>query len=1114
MELDAESAVPKPHIAVSIAGGCCEGVPLRCLHPEEIRPAASLPSSIARPGPALVAARLISHLAGSKGDLVYVALGETSAARIADAVRALNADADLLLFPPWDCLPYDRVPPTRHCMGRRMDALRDWLEPAARPRLLVASLDAMLQRIPPFSVIGKGRYRLAVGDLFDRLGFDDFTRRTGYTEEGIVDDPGELAVRDDLIDIYPAGASSPMSIVLNDKGLVAELRAYDPATQRTTCTVAEMILGPASEALLAEPDSDGKPEAVRIDDQLLQSYARLDTVFDALGAAAVAFSDGTPERLETYFDMIDEARRAREEVDGARIGRSLYLDRREWEAGVRRLRVFHLEKGAAPAPTRFSKEADPRSAFLNYVKQQAGAGRRVLITGRGARFNGLCRRLENTLQSRVHTVDGWGKIMTAEPGSLLACVCDLGDGFADPALNLTAIPSAYVLGETATPLTGNAVLAEPELRPGDVVVHEDHGVAVLHGIETVVTDGVECDAAQLEYHGGAMLLVPMHEFGKLWRYGSQADKVNLDRLHTEAWQKKRATILRDIRMVARHMMRAAKQRREAEAAVIVPPRADYARFVARFPYADTPDQLAAVEAVLADLASGRVMDRLVCGDVGFGKTEVALRAAAAVALSGGQVAVVAPTTVLARQHFSIFKRRFAGTGVKVAMLSRVVPPAEAKHVKAELASAQAAIVVATHAVLAKDVSFARMQLLVIDEEQRFGARDKAKMQALAPALHTLVMSATPIPRTLQAAMVGLREVSLLTTAPAKRRPVRTSLATFDRGSARIALLREHRRGGQSFFVAPQIEDLDALQAMIADIVPELSVRVAHGRMLAAEMDEIMVSFAEGDGDILLSTNIVESGLDVPRANTMFIWRADRFGLAQLHQLRGRVGRGRAQGNVYLLVDAEEVAEETRQRLATLVELDRLGSGLSISLEDLDLRGGGDIAGESQAGHMKIIGISLYQRLLARAVRTLRKAPADECGAITLNLGTTGSIPADYVNDAAMRLNLYARLLRTATRSEIDDLAEEFEDRFGDLPETVSILLRLTRLRIAAASFGISRLDGGPRAMAISFAGKPTRRMLTRLSKPHAPVSREGRLIYEVPSTDSLERLAFFEGLLE
>ena len=1082
--------------------------------PEEIRQHSTpLPIPATRPGPALVAARLISHFMVLKSDMVYIALSEASAIRVAQAVRALHPDMDPLLLPPWDCLPYDRVPPSRHCMGRRMDALRVWMARSSGPRMLITSLDAVLQRIPPVSVIRESWYRLAVGDRFDHAAFRAFTMRTGYIEEGIVDDPGELANREDLIDIYPAGADVPMRIVLDDHGSVAELRSYNPGTQRTESTVDEMIFGPASEAVLAEPAPDRAPELEKVDCQLLQLFDTLDTVFDAIGTAAIGLAQGADERLMTYLDIIDEAREAREEFGGAAIARSLYLGRAEWEEKLHAASVFRLAQGGQQAPGRFWKEADPREAFLDYVKAQLAAGRRILITGQGARFRGLCRRLESAVGRKMRLVESWREIEGAEPGSLLARCCDLDDGFADHTLNLAVIPAAHVVRE-ATTAVDSTVLCEPELRPGNVVVHEDHGVAVLRGIETVVTDGVECDVAQLEYHGGTMLMVPMHEFGKLWRYGSQAGVVGLDRLHTEAWQKKRATVAKDIRAVARHMMRVARERQQTKAAVVVPPSADYARFVSHFPYSETTDQMAAIEAVLADLASGRVMNRLVCGDVGFGKTEVALRAAAAVALSGGQVIVVAPTTVLARQHFSTFQRRFAGTGVEVAMLSRVVPAAEAKQVKAALAAGEVSIVVATQAVLAKDVSFAKLQLLIVDEEQRFGARDKTRLQALAPSLHTLIMSATPIPRTLQTAMVGMREISLLTTAPALRRPVRTSLTAFDRGSARVALLREHRRGGQSFFIAPQIDDLAALEAVITEIVPELSVRVAHGQMPAAEMDEIMVGFAEGHGDILLSTNIIESGLDVPRANTMFVWRADRFGLTQLHQLRGRVGRGKAQGSVYLLLEpGKDVCEQTRMRLSTLIEYDRLGSGLDISLEDLDLRGGGEIVGESQAGHMKVMGISLYQRLLARAVSALRKEPVDVGEAISLNLGLAGSIPADYVNDVTMRLNLYARLMRATTRKAIDDLADEFEDRFGESPQGVEILLRLARLKMQAAAYGISSLDGGPRAIAIGFARAPSRKIVAMLSKPHAPVSRGGRLLYEFPSKDGLERLAFLETLL-
>jgi transcription-repair coupling factor (superfamily II helicase) len=1074
-----------------------------------------------RPPAAHIAAKLIPALRGSDTSIVYVALSESMAAKIAQAVQCLDPELDLVILPPWDCLPYDRVPPSRQSMGRRMDALRVWSQASPEPRLMITSLDAVLQRIPPSSVIDGSWYQLVVGTVFDEDSFRRFVGRAGYIEQGVADEPGEIAFRDDVIDIFPAGALRPMRIVLAEDGTVSELRSYDPVSQRTEYTVEKMVFGPASEAILPDASQLDDNDGVRdgMERRLFQLYGQLQTVFDILGKARVSFAADTPERLSTYLEIIDEARQAHRDFGGAErsAGPSLYLDHGEWHEATAPLKLVQLDlDGGRPSPV-FTGSVNPRKAFAEWVKVQTQTRQTVVTTGNGRLFENLCRRLERANGSKPVSIAHWDEAAKAAPGSLLTWQSALERGFVDGASGVAVITAADVLGASPDAVSSSSAsaLLEPELALSDVVVHEDHGVGLLSDLESVVVEEVARDAARLEYRDGASILVPMDEFGKLWRYGSEPGAVTLDRLHTDGWAKKRAAVAKDIRLAARHLLRLAKEREQARADVIVPPRADYAKFVSRFPYMETADQAAAIDAVLQDLGSGTVMNRLVCGDVGFGKTEVALRAAAAVALGGGQVVVIAPTTVLARQHFTTFERRFAATGIEVAMLSRVVATSEAKRIKAGLKDGEIGIVVATQAILAKDVAFNRLELLIIDEEHRFGTRDKAAMAKMAPLLHTLTMSATPIPRTLQAAMVGVQDVSLLTTPPSKRRPVRTSLSDFDRASARVALMREHRRGGQSFFVAPQIEDLGELEAILKDVVPELSVRVAHGKMPAAAMDEVMVGFADGDGDILLSTNIIESGLDVPRANTIFVWRADRFGLAQLHQLRGRVGRGKTQGLAYLLTPPEEdISEETRLRLSTMVENDRLGAGLAISIQDLDLRGGGDIVGEDQAGHMKVFGISLYQKLLERAVAAARKQQTENLSAPAINLGIVGTIPVDYVPDATVRLNLYARLLRAASMAEIDGFTEEFEDRFGELPDEVSILLRLAGLKIAAASFGICKLDAGPRAMAVSFGDKPPRKLVKLLSAGHAPVERDDRLIYEKQTDSGLERIEFFEQLLK
>ena len=650
---------------------------------------------------------------------------------------------------------------------------------------------------------------------------------------------------------------------------------------------------------------------------------------------------------------------------------------------------------------------------------------------------------------------------------------DLDTGFADDAAGLAVIAAADILGSRlhSEQVDLVALVAPLELRVGDVIVHEDYGVGILRDLTQVEADGVSQDTIELQYHGDTKVMVPVADFGKLWRYGAEADVVSLDRLNTDAWDKKRASVSLEIEEAAKRLAQLAEARLTAEAAVLKAPKSEYNRLAARFPYTETPDQAAAIESVLKDMASGHPMNRLVCGDVGFGKTEIALRAAAAAALAGRQVAVVAPTTVLVRQHLQSFERRFAGTDIKVGTLSRLNSAAEATATKEALRSGEIRIVVATHAIAGAGVELPELGLVIIDEEQRFGAKLKQQVQDMAPNMHMLSMTATPIPRSLQAAMVGLQDVSVLATPPARRRPIRTFLAPFDAATARTALLREARRRGQSFVVVPRIEDIEAVEAELGRIVPELSIAIAHGGLKPAEIDTALVGFADGQGDVLLATNIIESGLDVPRANTMLVWRADRFGLSQLHQLRGRVGRSRVQGIAYLFTDPDvELGENTRSRLSTLEAFDRLGSGFDISARDLELRGAGDLLGEDQAGHVHLIGSALYQQLLERALAEAKGDGAENLRPAELNIGVVGSIPDDYVPEAVVRINLYARLQRLTNLEDLDALADELEDRFGASPEEVQTYLAVRRISIKAGALNIERIDAGPLGIAVTPGG--------------------------------------------
>lgn len=1071
------------------------------------------PSISSAPPAAFTATKLLAELERTKCDLAFVAASEPSAVRLVEAILGFDPHAPIIFLPPWDCLPYDRVPPSRQCMGRRMDALRVWLEDASHPRLLITSLDALLQRLPPASVIRDSRYRLAVGQRLED-DFVGFLRRTGYVEDSVVDEAGEFALRGEIVDVFPAGGCQPVRIALDD-GSIVELSFYDPASQRTQEALAEMVLGPASEVVAAEANGETVPDMTASATQrsMIRLYGKLPSFFDLLGKARLAIPPEADKRLDSYLQFIDDARQAHLTLGKREADRSLYLSQAEWMGRVSRCsRLVVDQSGAGDVPA-FRKATSAVRAFEAFVKDKISSAWKVVLAGEGPAMSRSIQRVKQSNGISAAPITNWRDAYGVAPGRLLTLPCNLKQGFLDESAKVAMIGTFDVPGKTSVIASPSApVLPEPELQPGDLVVHEHHGIGRLVGLETIEVEGESRDAARLVYHGDASLLVPMGDFGKIWRYGSNPEAIALDRLHTDAWSKKRALVDKDIRAAARHLRKIAARRREIQAEVIEPPRSAYAKLVSRFPYAETPDQLAAIAAVRADLASGTVMNRLLCGDVGFGKTEVALRAAAAVALSGGQVIVVCPTTVLARQHHMTFARRFAGTGVEVAMLSRVIAEEEAGRIKERLTTGSIDIVIATQAILGRDISLPRLKLLIIDEEHRFGAGEKQALQELAPATHTLMMSATPIPRTLQTALIGVQDTSLLTAPPAERKPARTILTEFDGASVRVALLREHRRGGQSFFVAPQIVDLDELKTRLGPMVPELDIRVAHGKMPARAVDEIMVGFADGDGDVLLSTNIIESGLDVPRANTMFVWRPDRFGVAQLHQLRGRVGRSRRQGVFYLLAPPDaELAETTRSRLATILSNDRLGAGLSISMDDMELRGSGEIDGNKQAGHTKVIGTALYQCLLERAVSGKR---SHFKATTVIKLGVSGALPADYVGDGAVRLSLYSRLLRSASREEIDELADELEDRFGDHPEAVATLLRITRARMAASAFGISAVEGGPRGLALSFAKNSAQRAQNQLLQVHLATQREGRLVFERKTASALERLAFLERLLQ
>ncbi|MET0182057.1 MAG: transcription-repair coupling factor, partial [Caulobacterales bacterium] len=662
------------------------------------------------------------------------------------------------------------------------------------------------------------------------------------------------------------------------------------------------------------------------------------------------------------------------------------------------------------------------------------------------------------------------------------------------------------------------------LSPGDFVVHQEHGIARYDGLKTLMVQDAPHDCLDLVYAGGDKLYLPVENIELVSRYGSEDAEAQLDKLGGVAWQNRKARAKQRLRDMAEELIRIAAERAARTAEEIMPPEGVWDEFCARFPYEETEDQLNAIDDIMSDLASGRPMDRLICGDVGFGKTEVALRAAFLVAMTGKQVAVVAPTTLLCRQHYRTFAERFHGLPIRVRQLSRLVSTKEANETKKGMTDGTIEIVVGTHALLAKNVAFKDLGLLIIDEEQHFGVKHKERLKELKSDVHVLTLSATPIPRTLQLSLAGIREMSIIATPPVDRMAVRTYVTPFDAVTVREALLKERYRGGQSFYVTPRIQDLEEIADFLRKQVPEVSFQIAHGQMPSTQLDEIMTAFDEGQFDVLASTTIVESGLDIPRANTLVINRADMFGLAQLYQLRGRVGRSKVRAFAYMTTPSEQkLTDGAEKRLRILSSLDNLGAGFTLASHDLDMRGGGNLLGEEQSGQIKEVGVELYQSMLEEAVMSLKEGREDtffeRSWSPQINVGAAVLIPEDYVQDLTVRLALYRRLAELDSDAEREAFAAELIDRFGPIPAEAEQLVAVAALKSLCRHALISKLDAGPKGAVLTFreGGFPDPVALVQYVQKNAHLFRmrpDGKLVIQGDWPDPALRLKALRVALE
>ena len=1036
-----------------------------------------------------VAATRIAEALNKKNVLAIIS-SDYRARDIYLALQGAAPKAEIVFFGPSDALPGDTQPPTPANTGVRLAALRRaraLAKAKAKRVICVTTAEAASELLPKPATLDGSLTRFTVGGKIETEAFRTVVRSIGYYEDDRVDEPAEFAMRGRVIDIFPANADNPVRLELAD-GVVRRIREFDSVSQRGVRDLPFIDLGSAAWPVL---------------------LGRTNALFDYFPDAVIALDPGAATERARFLSLAADAAGGKKTTANQTV-----VAPAAWDAAIKKRTILDLSAADGERTIRFSANVDPLKAMNIEIATAFKEKARVVIAGSDHDLRFIKKRLPRKLAQGARPIPGWNEADSGWLNRVKLLDMRLPLSWREP--KRLVVSAREVIGSNAglaaaAADSGEHLLEIGDVCIGDVVIHEDHGLAVIAGLSRPSGASAVVEAIELEYGGGARRLVPVEEADRIWRYGADRSAVTLDGLDGVSWRKRRLIIDKAMTETAAEMTRLAKENAKRKGVKIDPDPAAYSEFVTGFPFSETPDQTRAIQAVRDDLASGKPMDRLVIGDVGYGKTEVALRAAALAALAGTQVVISAPTTVLVRQHYETFKARFERTGLKVASLSRLSDTADRKRVKAGLADGSISVVVGTGAVAAEKVEYANLALVVIDEEQRFGAADKAKLRDLAgPSGHLLSLTATPIPRTLQNALLGLKQMSVIATPPARRQPIRTLAGTFDEHQVKTALLREKDRGGQSFVVVPRIQDLDGIEATLNRLVPELSLLKAHGEMAAADIDSAMVRFAGGLGDVLLATNIIEAGLDVPRANTMVVWRADRFGLAQLHQLRGRVGRGNRRGHILLATEpGATLTEATKKRLRTLESLDRLGAGFAISARDLDIRGAGDLVGDAQSGHMKLIGIDLYQHLLERAVREAQ-GESIERWAPVINVGLSGRIPPDWIPEADTRLSLYLRLARLTSRAELDAFEDELIDRFGKEPEEAATLLRIANTRVLLRDANIAKLDAGPNAIAFTPRVEPTKKAIAETGV----VAKNDRLILQESIATPEARLERAEGILK
>ena len=1061
--------------------------------------------------------------------ILHIARDDIRMENLAELVAYFSPNIEVITFPAWDCLPYDRVSPNPDILARRMTSLVKILA-AKKKQIIISTINAVTQLIPARETVKSAGFKAEVGGDLDINALTVYLSHNGYSRASSVVDHGDFAIRGNIIDIFPPGSKKPLRIDLwGDE--IDTIKIFDPISQRTEQKTDKIELVPMGEVFLDEASINRFKRAyvsefgpARSNDPLYEAvlearkhagmehwlpyyHEKLETLFDYLPKVLVTMDNLTTEAFEARLSAISDYYLARksayEQAPNKRDSiapykpvppEQLFMSALQWKEYAEKLKIHQFNPFDAPpdldvcsfkgsagrnfAPERNDKEINVYDALRKHVVSLKDSGKKTYLASYsiGARDR-ISAVLSDHGMVYHKLLDSWKSAKRLPRDATGLIILPLEHGFETD--KFAIISEQDILGDRLirkvrqTRKAENFISEASSLSPGDLVIHLDHGIGRYVGLKTIEVGGAAHDCVLLSYHGGDKLYVPVENIEILSRYGSEDSDGKLDKLGGAAWQGRKAKLKARIREMADELIKVAAERALRKGEVIKPADGLYNEFCARFPFTETDDQLRAIGDVINDLSSGRPMDRLICGDVGFGKTEVALRSTFMAVMEGFQVAIVAPTTLLARQHFKTFTDRFKGLNIKVGHLSRLVSAKNQKLTKEELSKGDCEILIGTHAVLGNSVHFNNLGLLIIDEEQHFGVGHKEKLKKLKSNVHVLTLTATPIPRTLQLAMSGIQGLSLIATPPIDRLAVRTFVLPMDELVIREALLREHYRGGQSFYVCPRISDLKEVAEFLKKTVPEVKVVIAHGRLAPGQLEDIMNAFYDGAYDVLLSTTIVESGLDIPTANTMIIHRADNYGLAQLYQLRGRVGRSKVRAYAYLTLPPRRIpTPQAEKRLHVLQTLDTLGAGFTLASHDLDIRGAGNLLGDEQSGHIKEVGIELYQQMLEEAVAQAKSGTfgdeIDQGWSPQINVGASVMIPERYVKDLNLRMSLYRRISNLNDKNDVNAFGAELIDRFGTLPEEVEHLLKIIEIKQYCRRAGIEKIETGPKGAIISF----------------------------------------------